>query len=73
MNKAYDYASAAECMITTIEQATGMEFDGRGSTLDGKIPTYRFYDTPSDKVLEFPISQFYGLYESCKLKLEVQA
>ena len=73
MNKAYDYASAAECMITTIEQATDMEFDGRGDTPDGKIPTYRFYDAQSDKVLEYEVTALYGLYESCKLKLEVQA
>ena len=64
---------AYEWMVTTIEQATGMEYDGKGETADRKHITFRFYCTTTEQVLEYELGSFYGLYESCKLKLEAQA
>ena len=64
---------AYEWMVTTIEQATGMEYDGKGETADGKSTTFRFYCVTTEQVLEYELGSFYGLYESCKLKLEAQA
>ena len=64
---------AYEWMVTTIEQATGMEFDGKGATDDGKNVVFRFYCTTTNQVLGYEIGSFYGLYESCLLKLEAQA
>ena len=67
-----DKTPAYEWMVTTIEQATGMEFDGKGVTADGKSTTFRFYDDEKKSVYEYGITQVYALYETCLLKMKAQ-
>ena len=64
---------AYEWMVTTIEQATGMEFDGKGATAGGKNVLFRFYCSTTEQVLVYELGSFYGLYETCLLKMKAQA